>query len=218
MATALTAREEIVSGLLGELELFAELVDGLDERQWDLPSRCEGWQVRDIAAHVHGMVDDILTGRTGSRSSVDHCADFRDRTPQALASELRQATERVRPLVEALDDVAWTQASPIEGFDLGQAILLLWHEIYLHADDARQALGYPSVRSAGLDASVATVAHELVQRGWGPAQLNLIGAAPRSIGEGGPTISGDALQFVLAATGRADPAALGLDAGVNIYA
>jgi hypothetical protein len=34
---------------------------------------------------------------------------------------------------------------------------------------------------------------------------------------GGQTISGDPLAFVLAGTGRGDPAAIGLDETVNIY-
>jgi hypothetical protein len=38
------------------------------------------------------------------------------------------------------------------------------------------------------------------------------------IGGGGDTVTGDPKQFVLAATGRTDPGALGLDDTVNIYA
>jgi len=34
---------------------------------------------------------------------------------------------------------------------------------------------------------------------------------------GGPEITGDALQFALVATGRADAATMGLDPGVSIY-
>jgi len=35
---------------------------------------------------------------------------------------------------------------------------------------------------------------------------------------GGEKITGDPLQFVLAATGRRDPAPLGLGADINVYA
>jgi hypothetical protein len=37
------------------------------------------------------------------------------------------------------------------------------------------------------------------------------------VGAGGRRITGDPLAFVLAASGRTDPAALGLDPTVNIY-
>lgn len=37
-------------------------------------------------------------------------------------------------------------------------------------------------------------------------------------GGGGRRLDGDALDFALVATGRADPAVLGLDDSVNLYA
>jgi hypothetical protein len=38
------------------------------------------------------------------------------------------------------------------------------------------------------------------------------------VGAGGVKHTGDALEFVLVATGRADPATMGTDPPVNIYA
>lgn len=38
-----------------------------------------------------------------------------------------------------------------------------------------------------------------------------------SIGTGGPVLRADPLCFLLAATGRVDPAELGMDESVNIY-
>jgi hypothetical protein len=38
------------------------------------------------------------------------------------------------------------------------------------------------------------------------------------VGTGGATRTGDALEFVLVATGRTEPGALGPDAPLNIYA
>jgi hypothetical protein len=58
----------------------------------------------------------------------------------------------------------------------------------------------------------------LDKRGWGPATLVFDDMEAVAIGGGGRTFSGDALPFVLAATGRGDPASLGLDDSVNIYA
>ena len=31
---------------------LADLFDGLTEAQWSVPSLCEGWTVRDVAAHL----------------------------------------------------------------------------------------------------------------------------------------------------------------------
>jgi hypothetical protein len=69
-----------------------------------------------------------------------------------------------------------------------------------------------------LNASVVYLAAQLAARGYGPVTLELDGMPQRSIGIGGSTVTGDALAFVLAATGRAAPEPLGLDASVNIYA
>src|ERR1700722_18410047 len=33
---------------------LAEVLAGLDERQWSTASRCEGWAVRDVVAHLVG--------------------------------------------------------------------------------------------------------------------------------------------------------------------
>ena len=35
-----------------EREQFAELLAGLTDDQWDAPSLCSGWSVREVAAHT----------------------------------------------------------------------------------------------------------------------------------------------------------------------
>ena len=53
---------------------------------------------------------------------------------------------------------------------------------------------------------------------WGPALLAFDGLPEFAVGDAsGRRLTGDAYPFVLVATGRADPASLGLDASVNIY-
>ena len=106
------------------------------------------------------------------------------------------------------------------GYDgtLGQGVEALWYDTYLHGDDVRAALGLPSLRGSGLRASVHHVAHELGKRGWGPATLAFDGIEEVPVGAGGTKHTGDALEFVLVATGRADPAALGPDGPLDIYA
>jgi hypothetical protein len=53
---------------------------------------------------------------------------------------------------------------------------------------------------------------------WESATLAFDGLPEFPVSGGGRRIDGDALQFVLVATGREDPASLGLDASVNLYA
>ena len=61
-------------------------------------------------------------------------------------------------------------------------------------DDIRAALGLPSIEGPGLGAALSHVTRELHLRGWPQA-----------------------LEFVMVATGRADPASLTLDRSVDIY-
>ena len=53
--------------------------------------------------------------------------------------------------------------------------------------------------------------------GWRAATLAFDGMPVIEVSGGGEKITGDTLAFVLAATGRADPATVGLDETVNIY-
>jgi uncharacterized protein (TIGR03083 family) len=41
----------------GERAAFADLADALTPAQWDEPSLCEGWKVRDVVAHVADGAD-----------------------------------------------------------------------------------------------------------------------------------------------------------------
>ena len=67
-------------------------------------------------------------------------------------------------------------------------------------------------------AAVWQIADTWQANSWGPTTLELDGIEEIIIEGGGERISGDPLPFVLAATGRGDAAALGLDPRVNIYA
>jgi uncharacterized protein (TIGR03083 family) len=140
------------------------------------------------------------------------------RSAGELVSELAQGRTGVVALADALDDEAWDApvASDFDG-TLGEGVLALWFDGYLHADDIRAALGSPPVRSDGLGASIHWVAVDLARRGWGPATLALDGMDVIDVGGGGDKITGDPYEFVLVATGRADPSSFGLDESVNIF-
>ena len=107
---------------------------------------------------------------------------------------------------------------PQGGTTLGFGLESLWFDTYLHDDDIRSALGMPSRRTDALRPSLSHLAQVLSDQGWGPADLAFEGFGNFPVsGGGGRAISGDAFAFVLASTGRGDPASLGLDDAVNIY-
>lgn len=217
------SRSVAVPGMTGEYEAFGALIEGLSAEQWATPTRCEGWSVADVAAHVVGQLTDVVNLRLDDLGSPEvtarQVAERRGRTATDLADELRDSAKLGSEMASSFDDAAWD--GPVsEGAPgtVGSGIEALWYDTYLHADDIRHALGVPSVRGEGLAASVSHIADFLTEQGWGPAELRFEGLGIFEVsGGGGRVIDGDALDFVLAATGRTDPATLGFDETVNIY-
>jgi uncharacterized protein (TIGR03083 family) len=215
-------RTEISAGFVAELDNFGELLRSLEPSDLDAPTRCTGWTVGDVAGHMVGQVTDVVNGRLeglGTPEVTEREAKERaGRSAAELADELAEGRAGVAALAEQLDDAAWNApvGTDFEG-TLGDGVLALWFDGYLHADDIRAALGTPSVRGDGLRGSLHWVATDLGRRGWGPATLALDGVDAIEIGGGGEKITGDPVQFLLVATGRADPSPHGLDESVNIF-
>lgn len=76
-----------------------ELLRTLDESQWDAPTLCEGWAVRDVVAHVvsyEGLSVGQLAGRFArgmfrlSRANQSGLAPLRDAPPEALLEALER--------------------------------------------------------------------------------------------------------------------------------
>jgi uncharacterized protein (TIGR03083 family) len=216
-------RDEVVTGLRAEMDRFEALVRSLDDGQWAARSRCEQWTVGDVAAHVVGQFVDAISGRfdgLGTPPVTQREVEEREgRSPAEIADELRQARTIGDQILAAFDDEAWATPDP-SGLtpSLGDAVTALWYDTYVHGDDMRAALDLPPDRGPGLRASVTTLATTLTGEGWGPAELALDGLEEIPVsGGGGRRVTGDPYQFVLVATGRADPSSLGLDERVNVY-
>lgn len=217
MTTTTLSRTHLSNGALAEYDAFADLIEGLTEKEWNTAARCTGWQTRDVAGHVVGLAEDTAAGVPGSRNADEEAASVRHESAAGASARLRTAVASLRALLDVIDDDAWNGPSGVPDLTLGEGVLTLWFDTYIHADDIRAAIGRESVRGDGLDAAIAYLAKELTTKGWGPATLALYGVGRQDIGGGGPEITGDAVQFALVATGRADAATLGLDPGVSIY-
>ena len=215
--TSVLERTDVARGAIAEYEAFAALIEPLDNAEWNAPTRCDGFLVRDVAGHVVGLAEDVAKGVPGSRNAEEEAASVRGDSPAQVATRLRAAIAAISPLLDALDDDMWNGPSGVPDLTFGRGVLTLWYDAFVHADDIRAALGRPSEAGAGLSASVEYLAGELATRGWGPATLALDGLPRYDVGDGGLEVIGDPMQFVLVATGRAAPETMGLDPGVNIY-
>jgi uncharacterized protein (TIGR03083 family) len=227
-------RQEVITGFSEELTDFEKLLRSLDESDATRATRCEGWTVADVAAHVVGGMTDVaafrLEGLGTPEVTARQVAERRGRPPAEIADELAAAIKGAADLLAAFNDEAWAMQAP-GGFDftLGEGVEALWHDAWLHGDDIRSALGRPSDRGPGMTASVSHIADVLTREGWGRAVFALDGQPEFAVNGGGGSpgpatsdgsgsrFTGDPLAFVLAATGRADPTPVGLDERANIY-
>jgi uncharacterized protein (TIGR03083 family) len=217
------ARDVTLAGMEREYSAFTELLGSLSSADWERSTRCSGWSVGDVAAHVVGTLTDVVNFRLdglGSPEATQREVDERrGRTPGQLAEELVASTKLAVDLGAGFDDAAWAGPRPGGPGTLGGGVEALWFDTYVHADDIRAALGRSSVWGEGIRASLSHIAEELSNQKWGPAELRFEGFETFPVsGGGGQTVSGDPHLFILIATGREDPAKAGLEPAVNIYA
>ena len=93
--------------------VFADLLAGLDDQQWQRPSLCTEWRIKDVAAHVvltpqsPGVVR-ILAEALRARGDLqavnrDMAIAHADRAPAELVAELRTlADSRRKPAITTL--------------------------------------------------------------------------------------------------------------------
>jgi uncharacterized protein (TIGR03083 family) len=215
-------QDEVVGGLLGEMRWLRDLSATLSIEEWATPTRCEGWTVSDVAAHVTGAMADITAGRLEGIDTQPwydrQVAERRSSPPQALLEEMDSVITATDELMSTFDENAWNgPAAPGIAGTLGAGIQSLWCGGYIHNEDILAALGRPPKKGLGLRAAIVYIAEVLTERKWGPATLCLDDIGDLPIGGGGHRIETDPLTFTLVASGRADPAILGMDRSVNIY-
>jgi uncharacterized protein (TIGR03083 family) len=218
-------RETVTKQYPPALGEFSALLRSLDDQEWQRPSRCEGWKVGDVARHVAGTLTNVTTGNLeglGTPEMTKQEVDERQgRSPAEIADEIDSGAKVAADMLDAFDDAAWDGPVPAPNVPgtLGDGVEALWYDAYLHADDIRTAVGRKSERGGpGLEAAISHIATVLSGSNWGPATLALDGTPEFAVsGGGGQRITGDAFEFMLAATGRGDPTKFGLDETVNIY-
>src|SRR5688500_17489909 len=109
-------RDEVITGVRTEIEAFEGLIRSLTPDEWQQPSRCAGWTVADVAAHVTGTLVAIATGQLDTLTDPGHTQvqveERRGRSPQEVADELRQAATAGLQLASSFDDVVWAGPAP----------------------------------------------------------------------------------------------------------
>lgn len=181
---------------------FVSLVQGLVAEQWDRPSLCAGWTVRDVIIHVAGHVHHSPTPheRIGFL--------WRSRFKLADAIELDQQRHRGRT---NQDLAGWLAAPlPLDAKRLEFDTRIQLAELVIHQQDIRRALDLPR----DIDDEVLRLLLDAGQTRLG--SVAVAGARKRSRGMkltatdiewssgDGPEVQGPAEAILLTLNGRTD--------------
>ncbi|MEU3721585.1 maleylpyruvate isomerase family mycothiol-dependent enzyme [Streptomyces sp. NPDC031705] len=176
------------------IEAITELVLPLSEGQWNLPTPCPGWSVRDIVSHIIGMELEQLgdprpihTLPRDLRHVVDEFTRYmevpvdvrRHHTAPEMTSELEYTViRRQRQLRNEKRDPATTMVRGPQGdqITLELALRLRAFDTWIHEQDLRAALGVPG----NWDSPGAFVARDVLLSGLPKAVAKGAGAPPDS--------------------------------------
>lgn len=215
-------RATVLAGISHELRDCTELFSSLSADELTTPTRCAGWTARDVAGHVVGTVVDITEGRRegqGSRSATARQAQERaGHIGTRLADELANAAPTLVDVHRSLPADSWEGPAPSNpNLSLGFAVEAIWYDAFVHGDDIRAPS--PEDRSGGWTAVRCPPQRRLSRAPRLEADDSPLSRYRKNRHRrGGAVTDGDPLDFVLAATGRIDPALIGLDSALNVYA
>lgn len=173
-------------------------LSGLTPEQWATPSLCPGWDVHDVVAH---LVDSARTGRLGFvRDMLRARLDFDRANERGVARERRPDPRDTLATLAHVADLTRTPPANL-------ATRLV--EAVVHGEDLRRPLGLEGAYAH------AAVVHALTYQlrtpvGFGggrerAAGLRLVDTATGTAWGAGHDVVGDALDLLLAVSGRPVP-------------
>ena len=168
--------EDPATPLVRQRVRLADMVSGFDAEQWASPSRCEGWSVQDVIAHLvttnqfwsyslacglAGKPSRVLDGFDPVATPAQLVASVQDRTVAETLDLFNQSNDALATALEGLDARGWdTLAESPPGH---QSIrLLAMHAIWdswIHERDIALPLGItPPLEADEVAASLIYVA------------------------------------------------------------
>jgi uncharacterized protein (TIGR03084 family) len=232
--------DEILAALAEQHAELYGLVAGLDEAQWQRPSRCEGWSVADVVLHL-SQTDQLAVGSASGRfsdalgtlahgigpaGSVDDGADLmvaRDRGQpgSSVLERWKTGADHLRSLLSTTDPharVVWV-AGELSARTLATTRLA---ECWIHTGDIAEALDTTLVPGDRLR-HIARLAWRTLPYAFARSGRELTGPVAFELEgpHGDPwlfvpdeppltTITGPALDLCLVAARRVDPTATAL--------
>jgi uncharacterized protein (TIGR03083 family) len=150
--------------LVRQRRRFAALLAELGDDQWQAGSRCDGWSVQDVVAHLVGVNAfwraSIVAGLAGTPTRVlanfDPAATprlmvepMRALAPHEVLGQLVEASEALLEVVEGLDAPGWSATAESPAGHVPIRLIAqhaLW-DSWIHERDIALPLGIPTVEA-----------------------------------------------------------------------
>ena len=161
-----------LSAVVRQRQRLAGLLAGLDAEQWATPSRCEGWSVQDVIAHLTGVNAfwraSVKAGAAGAPTRMlvgfDPAATpplliepMRGLSPAEALDQFASSNDKLLATLGGLDDSAWDAIGESPAGHLSIRLVgdhALW-DSWVHERDVALPLGIePAVESDEVAASL----------------------------------------------------------------
>jgi uncharacterized protein (TIGR03083 family) len=181
--------DDVATPVMRQRSRLADLLTGLDDQQWAAPSRCEGWSVQDVIAHlvttnqfwalsiaagVGGEPTRFLAEFDPVATPAQMVEAVRAWTPAETLERFIESNDALEVLIETLDDRSWSALAEAPVGHLAVrlvALHALW-DSWIHERDVALPLGLEAVEEPDeIAAALIYVA------GLGPAFLRSGGSS-----------------------------------------
>ena len=152
-------KNEVLAGLFGVWDEIDELLAGLSDEQWQVPTALPGWRVHDVVSHLIGTESSLLGIPTPEPdcdvSELVHVHNpvgvmnecwvrhLRGETPAAMLERFRAVTAERRKVLADMDDGSWnaTMPTPVGQATYGRFMRVRIFDLWMHEQDIRDAVG-----------------------------------------------------------------------------
>jgi uncharacterized protein (TIGR03083 family) len=209
------SKTRVLAVLRGEIDKMFELAS--DPANWQTPTACTGWEVRDMVGHLVDATDGYLAGfdiaRAGSaasepvgvagmaKASDEAARAFRSVPRAELLTRLQDATAQLMHEFESLSDADWSglvvpepYMGPLPAMFIVEGVL---GGYTVHGWDVRQGLGAPH----GLSGDAADLLVPFVYLLWWATADTAAIDVPYAIGIRTGGRNGGDIRFDVSATG-----------------
>lgn len=154
--------EPVVALLDEEWRAIAELGEELAPEEWELPSECPGWSVRDLVSHMVGTERSLLgeaappdpgpaphVHNPVGAANESWVAARRGLPGAAVLAEFREVTGRRLGELRVFDEAQWATSgpSPLGTVPYREFMQVRLMDCWVHEQDMRVATGRPGHRS-----------------------------------------------------------------------